>query len=122
MLMNGFGNWDGIAKELKTKTANECRDHYFNHYLDGIVGQMIGIPKDPYTINSVDPPRHDLDSHNFKIMAGYRSARGDFDTPYDNSAEVIVSNLDLKNWNECDVEVGETLNCAMLNVYNHRLR
>lgn len=131
MLMNGFGNWDGIAKDMKTKTTNECRDHFMTYYLDGIVGKMVGFAKDTYTslivpylykINSVEPPRQDLDSHNFKAMAGYRCARGDFDTPYDNSAEVIVSNLDLNNWNECDVDVAETLNCAMFNVYNHRLR
>lgn len=131
MLVNGFGNWEGIAKEMKSKTSDECRDHYVTHYLDGNVGKMVGLTKEPYTpltvpylykINSVEPPRHDLESHNFKEMAGYRCARGDFDTPYDNSAEMIVSNLDLKNWSDCDADVSEALNCAMFNVYNHRLR
>lgn len=131
MLVNGFGNWDGIEKEIKTKSSNECRDHYMTYYLDGIVGKMVGLTKDPYTpmtipylykINSAEPPRHDLDSHSFKEMAGYRCARGDFDTPYDNSAETIVSNLDLNNWNEWDRDVSEALNCAMFNVYNHRMR
>lgn len=131
MLVNGFGNWDGIAKEMKTRTSSECRDHYMTYYLDGIVGKMGGLTKDPYTpltipylykINSIEPPRHELDSHNFKEMAGYRCARGDFDIPYDNSAEIIVSSLDLNIESECDRDVSESLNCAMFNVYNHRLR
>lgn len=131
MLVNGFGNWDEIAKEMKTKTSNECRDHYMTYYLDGIVGKMVGVEKNPYTRltipylfknNSVEPPRYDLDSQNFKEMAGYRCARGDFDTPYDNSAEMIVSHLDVHNWNECDKDVSEELKCAMFKAYNHRLR
>ncbi|KAG4075513.1 hypothetical protein HA402_003338 [Bradysia odoriphaga] len=84
-----------------------------SYYLDGIVGKMVGLVKDPYQpltvpylykINSVEPPRHDLESHNFKEMAGYRCAR------------------DLKKWNKCDEDVSEAHNCAMFNVYNNRLR
>lgn len=131
ILNYGYANWDEIAKALITKTPSECREHYLNYYFDGLFEKMIGLSSEPYSpeivpylykMNSVEPPRHELDSVNFKTMAGYRCARGDFDTPYDNSAESIISNLELKSWCDEDTDIGEALNCAVFNAYNNRLR
>lgn len=58
-----------------------------------------------------------------KYMAGYRFARSDFDTPYDNSAESIVSDLKMKkDWGDAYEEVGDELNSAMARAYNNRLK
>lgn len=129
--VHGFGNWEDISKSMQTRSPEECREHYLRYYFGGIFEKTIGLTDEPYEpmivpflykMKSIDPPRPELDSVNFKTMAGYRSARGDFDTPYDNSAESIVSNLDLKNWSHEDQDVGDALNCAMFHSYNNRLR
>lgn len=73
-------------------------------------------------MKSLEPPRPTLDSATFKLMAGYHSGRSEFDTPFDNSAETIVSGLSLCEWPPADQEIGDTLNCAMFMAYNHRLK
>lgn len=76
-----------------------------------------------YKSNSIEPPRHNVDMMHTKHMAGYRYARSEFDTPYDVSAESLVSHLHMdKDWGEQYEAIGNALNCAVLNAYNHRLR
>lgn len=150
LLTHGYGNWDDISKAMKTRTSQECQDHYLTYYFGGIFEKTLGLSNQPYRseivphmykISSIDPPRYDIDNVNFKRMAGYRCARSDFDTPYDQSAELIVSNLQLitrdesrihnsdsddENFESCYMadheDVFETLNCAMMKAYNHRLK
>lgn len=130
LLKHGHGNWDEIAKTMQTQSADECEQHYHNHYFDGIFEKTMGITSEPYfpihipylyKMKSLEPPRNDVDSSNFNAMAGYRCARGDFDVPYDNSAESIVSNLDL-SWEGDFEEIGKQLNESIFNAYNHRMR
>lgn len=132
LLRCGYGNWGDIAAGLTTKTATECRDHYHRYYFDGIFTQTLGLTRHiywPETIpfmykaNSVEPPRHSLEMVQSKHMAGYRFARSDFDTPYDLSAESLISDLQThRDWGDEWQTIGDTLNCAMVNAYNHRLR
>lgn len=133
ILSHGYGNWDDIAKLMDgTKTPSECMDHYHKYYFDGLFEKVIGLTKNPYfpenvpylyKMKSLEPPRPTLDSITFKMMAGYQSARSEFDTPYDNSAESIVSNLVQNNdWMHVDQDVGNILNCSMFTVYNNRLK
>lgn len=136
LITHGYGNWTEIAKSLKTKTANECRTHYFKHYFNGIFTKVLGLESEPYfpetipylyKMNSIEPPRQDLDSIHYKTMAGYRAARGDFDVPFDNSAETIISHLqwlptDYRNRNDASQDIYNELNCAVFRAYNHRLR
>ncbi|XP_055908307.1 transcriptional adapter 2A isoform X2 [Eupeodes corollae] len=128
----GYGNWDDIAKAMRTRTPDECRAHYHECYFDGIFRKLLGLSNEVYfpertpylyKFKSVDPPRHEADDPiNVKIMAGYRCARGDFDTPYDNSAESIISNLeDLSQWPSAYKYCAEELHCAIVKAYNHRL-
>lgn len=129
----GYGNWEDIAKSMKTKTSQECEEHYSLYYFDGIFRKLLGLTNDVYrpirtpyffNMNTMDPPRTD-NSDVAKSMAGYRAARGDFDIPFDNSAESIITDLDgcfYGDWPDELRSVGETLQCALLNAYNHRLR
>lgn len=130
ILQLGVANWEEIAKVLKTRTAPECQSHYERHYFDGIFEKMLGLTSEPYfretipymyKMNSVDPPRQEQDPAG---LAGYRCARGEFEVPFDNSAELIVSQLDLHTWrtDEQWAEIGEALNCGVFRAYNHRLR
>lgn len=128
----GFGNWADVAKALGGgRTADACQRHYLNHYFGGIFWQMCGLTRWPYVrtrtphllrANVADPPRHAADSAQSKCMAGYRFARSDFDTPFDSSAELLISQLDGADRWDFDASVSETLNCAMVRAYNNRLR
>lgn len=131
--LNGYGNWTEIGRTMRTRSAAECEHHYRRFYFDGVFGLKLGLrscsyepERTPYwyKMNSVEPPRHDADDVAFNRLAGYRCARADFDVPYDNSAESIVSHLDL-SWSDAGADyesIGDQLNAAIFTAYNHRLR
>lgn len=128
----GFANWDDIALGMTMKSATECRDHYMEYYFDGIFMKTCGLTKHPYAplrvpylykTNTIEPPRHNLDMIHSKYMGGYRFSRSDFDTPYDVSAESLVSHLELApEWGEDYEDVGNELNAAVFTAFNNRLR
>lgn len=128
----GHGNWEAISKRLPNRSPYECRQHYHECYFGGIFEKLLGFSKESYfpermpylfKMKSVDPPRDDdVNSMIYKSMAGYRCARGDFETPYDNSAESLISNLeDINKWPKEYRNVIETLNLSVIRAYNHRL-
>lgn len=146
----GYGNWEAVAKALQYRfTVAECRQHYHDNYFGGIFERLLGLQHAsqtyhpqimPYVVKmrSVDPPRHDdISSMQFKMMAGYRCARGDFDTPYDVTAEslltcILESEDNMKNvttskggGKEEDDNTSkciEELQLALVRAYNHRLK
>lgn len=142
--VQGYGNWDAIAKSLQYRfTAAECRQHYHDYYFGGIFERLLGLQhiencyipqRTPYVVKmrSVDPPRHDdIASMQFKLMAGYRCARGDFDTPYDVSAENLLTMILQADDNLTDIVdedysqdrfLIEELKCGLVRAYNHRLK
>jgi Myb-like DNA-binding domain len=138
LLVYGYGNWEDVSLALKTKTLDECRDHYLRYYFDGIFEQTMGLTSQPYQpitvpylyrMSSVDPPRFpDQDCVGFKETGGYRCARSEFDTPFDQSAEAVVSNLlmteiDSTYWEQSNNrDLADKLHCALFRAYNHRLR
>ncbi|KAM7360989.1 transcriptional adapter 2A [Cochliomyia hominivorax] len=143
----GYGNWEAVAKALQYRfSVAECRQHYHDNYFGGIFERLLGLqhasqtymPQGmPYVVKmrSIDPPRHDdITSMQFKMMAGYRCARGDFDTPYDITAESLLTTIlesednirnipDLAGGEE-DVICNciEELKLAIVRSYNHRLK
>lgn len=131
ILTLGYGNWEEISKSMKNRSPDECREHYLKCYFDGIFEKTLGLTNRncyvrstmPFLIkmNSLDPPRCDTEMPNFKTMAGYRFARSDFDTPYDNSAEALLNHtlLDVEDDPE-NTEAIDELNCALFRAYNHR--
>uniref|UniRef100_A0A1A9WGT7 Transcriptional adapter n=1 Tax=Glossina brevipalpis TaxID=37001 RepID=A0A1A9WGT7_9MUSC len=141
----GYGNWDAVAKLLKYRfTAAECRQHYHDYYFGGIFERLLGLQHNancyvpqriPYMVKlrSVDPPRHDdIASMQYKLMAGYRCARGDFETPYDISAESLLTTILQADDNLIDIMEDEDntqdrllieeLKCGLVRAYNHRLK
>lgn len=144
----GYGNWDAVAKALKYRhSATECRHHYHDNYFGGIFKRLLGLQHSsetyireqmPYVVKmrSVDPPRHDdISSMQFKIMAGYRCARGDFDTPYDVSAESLLTVIQEptndfpkkdalfeENQDYNTLQCLEQLKLSIVQAYNHRLK
>ncbi|XP_065365514.1 transcriptional adapter 2A isoform X1 [Calliphora vicina] len=143
----GYGNWEAVAKSLQYRySVSECRQHYHDNYFGGIFERLLGLqhatqtymPENmPYVVKmrSVNPPRHDdITSMQFKMMAGYRCARGDFDTPYDVTAESLLTTIcesenNLRNIPAIEGPAGdqtalcvEELKLAIVRSYNHRLR
>lgn len=130
ILQLGVANWEEISRALQTRTPAECQSHYERYYFDGIFEKMLGLTSQPYCrevipymykMNSIDPPRQEQDPVDW---AGYRCARGEFDVPFDNSAELLVSNLEVGTWQPKQQweEIGDALNCAVFRAYNNRLR
>ncbi|XP_054735162.1 transcriptional adapter 2A isoform X3 [Anastrepha obliqua] len=144
----GYGNWEAVAHALHFRhNVEECRQHYHNFYFGGIFERLLGLTharnayfpeRMPYLVKmrSVDPPRSDeTATMQFKMMAGYRCARGDFDTPYDNSAEGLLTTImqesfaaitatddDEQQFDESSRAVNEELQLAVVRAYNNRLR
>lgn len=153
----GHGNWSAVARDLNARlpathrddarfhyTGAEVREHYERHYFGGVFEAAAGLPAaanvyEPllvpymYRMNSVDPPRLEAAAAagTAEAMAGYRAARGEFEVPYDNSAEAVVAWMDEVRWTsgrDCESNghdwkvIGEELQCAMMVAYNNRLR
>lgn len=133
ILIHGLGNWEEISKQMITRNIDECRQHYFTCYFDGIFKKLLGLTNDIYLperipylykMKCIDPPRYEIDSIYFKNMAGYRAARGDFDIPYDNSAESLINDLELNDddWPKDYQNIKDELHCAIFKAYNHRIK
>lgn len=76
-----------------------------------------------YKTGTIEPPRHNLEMINSKYMGGYRFSRADFDTPYDVSAETMVSHLEMApDWGPDYEDIGNELNAAIFTAFNNRLR
>lgn len=112
----GFNNWADISRAIKSHSPDECRSHYIQNYFSGIFSNPCGISENPYIRNVVpylyksfsrDPPRKVDPVH--------------FDTPFDVSAETIITDL-ITDWGDEYQGIGEKLNCALINTYNHRVR
>ncbi|XP_037948618.1 transcriptional adapter 2A isoform X2 [Teleopsis dalmanni] len=139
----GYGNWEAVECAFNFKrSAEECRKHYHDCYFGDTFEKSLGLThlnetyfaqRMPYLIKmfSVDPPRFDESSSiQFHMMSGYRCARGDFDIPFDNTAERLLTAIeDDQTFSEVDykgntntVMVEEELKCALVCAYNNRLK
>ncbi|EDV30187.2 uncharacterized protein Dana_GF23150, isoform C [Drosophila ananassae] len=141
---HGYGNWEAVSNALeKRHNPAEVRRHYHDCYFGGIFERLLKLQHSShcylpermpyvYKMRSLDPPRHDdIASMQFKMGAGYRCARGDFDTPYDTSAESILSimlnqkpgDVDGEDQEiEGEHELMEELQLGLVRAYNNRLR
>lgn len=138
LLECGFGNWIDMAKRMQDKSPEECKNHYLQYYIDNQA--LPGLPKIeetraslfecesiPYSYKLQDleePPRFAPNTLNCKLLAGYNPARSDFEVNFDNHAELLISDL---NYNEFDIndenyELGKTLQVAIVQAYNNRLK
>lgn len=128
----GFGNWDDIASRMRYKTAEECRDHYLNNYinnahrsLQGVIPNTNGqsniekhyrmIPYKP----SDDPPRPQEDCSQVVDLASYMPCRGDFNEEHDNFAEADVKDVSL---DPQDTLLDQNLKIAAVEIYLSRVK
>ncbi|XP_012543664.1 transcriptional adapter 2-alpha isoform X1 [Monomorium pharaonis] len=134
----GFGNWMDVGRRMHVKSAEECKTHYLQHYVDNQT--LPGLPKIkesraslfscepiPYMYKLQDleePPRFALNTVNSRLLAGYNAARSDFEVNFDNHAESLVSDLEFDEFQPGDdkYELGRALQVAMVQAYNNRLK
>ncbi|EDW83305.1 uncharacterized protein Dwil_GK22782, isoform A [Drosophila willistoni] len=141
---HGYANWEAISQSLGMRyKPEEVQRHYHDCYFGGIFERLLGLSHSrhsylpermPYVVKmkSVEPPRHDdISSMLFKLNAGYRFARGDFDTPYDTSAESLLTIMmeqpqhndeDEEEQSVLEHDLNEELKFALVRAYNNRLR
>ncbi|KAH9515332.1 Transcriptional adapter 2-beta [Bulinus truncatus] len=109
----GFGNWNGAAAHLESRTSAECEDHYRRFYINGVVGDatLQEVPRPSITDHtsangalagplspSLTIPITPLDiGLQQQQELGYMPFRDDFEREYDNEAETLVSSLTINN-------------------------
>lgn len=134
----GFGNWIDVGRRMHGKSAEECKTHYLQHYIDNQT--LPGLPKikesraslfscEPipymYKLQELEePPRFAPNTINSRFLAGYNAARSDFEVNFDNHAESLVADLEFDEFQPGDnaYELGQALQAAMAQAYNNRLK
>ncbi|XP_030633056.1 transcriptional adapter 2-alpha isoform X2 [Chanos chanos] len=126
----GFGNWQDVAYQMRTKTKEECESHYMKNFinnplfsstllslrqLEGIRAADTAIPFKP----TDDPPRPTFDSMLSRDMAGYMPARADFMEEFDNYAEWDLKDIDFV---DDDSDILHALKIAVVDIYHSRLK
>ena len=129
---NGLGNWHDVAEQLSTRTAEECKEHYIEVYLEdggtkvlsaeqiklsmfGLRGQKIKRPKlstSEENIAKAPTPQSVPANHE---ISGFMPLRGEFETEFENEAEVAIKDL---AFTEEDSAEDLQLKFAMLDIYS----
>lgn len=167
LLQFGHGNWDDIARQVGPhKSSSECRQHFEKYYIENTSGDFASSFADESKSNAsslrVDEPiscairtqeisgaplgapiRPIPGSTIFKELAGYNAARAEFDTEYDNCAELELNRIEVNDKmyklvedngnvkhfykrysdeNEEDEQLNAELSVTMLDVYKNKLR
>ncbi|KPP68705.1 transcriptional adapter 2-alpha-like [Scleropages formosus] len=141
----GFGNWQDVAYQMRTRSKEECESHYMKNFINNplfsstllSLRQMeeartadTAIPFRP----SDDPPRPTFDSLLSRDMAGYMPARADFmedvsgfsafvfvshRKEFDNYAEWDLKDIDFV---DDDSDILHALKIAVVDIYHSRLK
>ncbi|XP_069612679.1 transcriptional adapter 2-alpha isoform X2 [Ranitomeya imitator] len=101
----GFGNWQEVAIQMRTKTKDDCENHYMKHFINNplFASTLLSMKQAEEDKNaetavpfqaSEDPPRPTFDSLLSRDMAGYMPARADFIEEFDNYAEWDLRDID----------------------------
>uniref|UniRef100_A0A4W5M9F3 Transcriptional adapter n=1 Tax=Hucho hucho TaxID=62062 RepID=A0A4W5M9F3_9TELE len=113
----GFGNWQDVAYQMRTKNKEECEAHYMKNFINNPLFSSTllnlrqieeartadtAIPFKP----TDDPPRPTFDSLLSRDMAGYMPARADFMEEFDNYAEWDLKDIDFVD-DDSDILHGE---------------
>lgn len=134
----GFGNWIDVGRRIQGKSAEECKMHYLQHYIDSqslpslprirdTKASLFACEPIPYLYKLQDleePPRFAPDTINARLLAGYNAARSDFEVNFDNHAEMLIANLEYDEFQPVDkaYTLGQALQTAIVQAYNNRLK
>uniref|UniRef100_A0A8C5MBJ9 Transcriptional adapter n=2 Tax=Leptobrachium leishanense TaxID=445787 RepID=A0A8C5MBJ9_9ANUR len=126
----GFGNWQDVANQMRTKTKDDCEKHYMKHFINNplFASTLLSLKQaeEEKHVNTAvsfqptdDPPRPTFDSLLSRDMAGYMPARADFIEEFDNYAEWDLRDIDFV---EDDSDVLHALKISVVDIYHSRLK
>uniref|UniRef100_A0A667YB46 Transcriptional adapter n=1 Tax=Myripristis murdjan TaxID=586833 RepID=A0A667YB46_9TELE len=126
----GFGNWQDVAYQMRTKSKEECESHYMKNFINNPLfsSTLLSLrqAEESRTADSAipfkptdDPPRPTFDSVLSRDMAGYMPARADFMEEFDNYAEWDLKDIDFV---DDDSDVLHALKVAVVDIYHSRLK
>jgi len=128
----GFGSWEDVSNCIETRSADEAREEYYSRYLDGTIGKYTWPAahesrakqtdlrvEDPNPIRTTSLPPLDITPEEASQL-GYLPHRDDFETEYDNDAETLVSQLNVRTPEEDDLDIA--LKLVQADMYIQRLR
>uniref|UniRef100_A0A3B4AGV1 Transcriptional adapter n=1 Tax=Periophthalmus magnuspinnatus TaxID=409849 RepID=A0A3B4AGV1_9GOBI len=118
----GFGNWQDVAYQMRTKNKEECESHYMKNFINNPLfsSTLLSLQKtkDSHFADTAipfrptdDPPRPTFESVLSRDMAGYMPARADFMEEFDNYAEWDLKDIDFV---DDDSDVLRALKLAVL--------
>ncbi|XP_078404158.1 transcriptional adapter 2-alpha isoform X3 [Cetorhinus maximus] len=126
----GFGNWQDVANQMRTKSKEDCEKHYMKHFVNNPLfsSTLLSLKRSEETKDldtaitfrsCDDPPRPAFDSAVSRDMAGYMPARADFVEEFDNYAEWDLRDIDFV---EDDSDILHALKLAVVDIYHSRLK
>ncbi|XP_064158157.1 transcriptional adapter 2-alpha isoform X3 [Anguilla rostrata] len=125
----GFGNWQDVAYQMRTKSKEECEGHYMKNFINNPLfsSTLLGLRQmEARTADTAipfkptdDPPRPAFDSLLSRDMAGYMPARADFMEEFDNYAEWDLKDIDFV---DDDSDILHALKIAVVDIYHSRLK
>ncbi|XP_042194787.1 transcriptional adapter 2-alpha isoform X1 [Callorhinchus milii] len=126
----GFGNWQDVANQMRTKSKEDCEKHYMKHFVNNPLfsSTLLSLKQSEeykgfdtaITFRPCDePPRPTFDSAVSRDMAGYMPARADFVEEFDNYAEWDLRDIDFV---EDDSDILHALKLAVVDIYHSRLK
>ncbi|XP_011606858.1 transcriptional adapter 2-alpha [Takifugu rubripes] len=126
----GFGNWQDVAYQMRTKTKEECESHYMKNFINNPLfsSTLLSLrkTKDSHFAEGAvpfrpcdDPPRPTFDSVMSRDMAGYMPARADFMEEFDNYAEWDLKDIDFV---DDDSDILRALKLSVVDIYHSRLK
>uniref|UniRef100_A0A3Q3WUG4 Transcriptional adapter n=1 Tax=Mola mola TaxID=94237 RepID=A0A3Q3WUG4_MOLML len=125
----GFGNWQDVAYQMRTKTKEECESHYMKNFINNPLfsSTLLSLRKTkdsrfaegaiPFKPTD-DPPRPSFDSVLSRDMAGYMPARADFMEEFDNYAEWDLKDIDFV---DDDSDILRALKLSVLHTHSSLL-
>ncbi|KAF6774992.1 hypothetical protein AHF37_05818 [Paragonimus kellicotti] len=123
----GFGNWNEIALYLGTRSAADCKKHYEQFYIHGVIGQqtvanlpVVSRTTDHTPKDSFSPLNHrvcELRCEEQKAL-GYMPHRDDYEYEFHNDAEKILITVPYGVTDSLEYE----LQLALVDIYNRHLR
>eukprot|EP01118_Nematostelium_gracile_P018259 TRINITY_DN8065_c0_g1_i1.p1 TRINITY_DN8065_c0_g1~~TRINITY_DN8065_c0_g1_i1.p1 ORF type:complete len:443 (-),score=90.43 TRINITY_DN8065_c0_g1_i1:87-1346(-) len=152
--MYGFGNWSDVSDHVGTKGAQDCKQHYFDTYINvptAPLPDMTHILTTPESLQqrnsrmrNSDQELEEADHHTAPAtknsvmtkktegalppkpnaafsqpeFAGYMPNRGDFETDYENDAEMILCEM---AFHDDDSPLERNLKLKVIDIYNQKL-
>ncbi|KAF7273563.1 hypothetical protein GWI33_013725 [Rhynchophorus ferrugineus] len=110
-----YGNWDLVAKAVKTRTAEECKEEFVSKYLNGNIEDE--GPLSHTALSKLAPL--DATPEEARVL-GYKPHRDDFEGEYNPEAEHLVSDLQSDDHEESDIK--KALKLAIVDMYVRSLR